>query len=174
MTPQETQWLDDLLQRLAAVQGVQKDPQAVAMIRERLAGQPDAIYLLVQRALLLEHALADAQQQIAQLSQAQQQPGGGSFLGGAPGIDWGRAPQLQPQPYASQAMPVAGGYDGSERYAPGAPPARAAAPSWRERAAYRLAAPLGIPAPRACHFMTFSVAGIGIERLIVPGRVGPL
>lgn len=133
MTPQETQWLDDLLQRLAAVQGVPKDPQAVAMIRERLAGQPDAVYLLVQRALLLEHALADAQQQIAQLSQAQQQPGGGSFLGGAPGIDWGRAPQLQPPPYASQPMPAAGGYDGSDRYAPGAPPARTAAPSWRER-----------------------------------------
>lgn len=133
MTPQETQWLDDLLQRLAAVQGVPKDPQAVAMIRERLAGQPDAVYLLVQRALLLEHALADAQQQIAQLSQAQQQPGGGSFLGGAPGIDWGRAPQLQPPPYASQPMPTAGGYDGSDRYAPGAPPARTAAPSWRER-----------------------------------------
>ena len=140
MTPQETQWLDDLLQRLAAVQGVPKDPQAVTMIRERLAGQPDAIYLLVQRVLLLEHALADAQQQVVQLSQAlqqqqQQQPGGGSFLGGAPGIDWGRAPQLQPQPqpYASQPMPAAGGYDGSDRYAPGAPPARTAAPGWRER-----------------------------------------
>ncbi|MDN4590974.1 DUF2076 domain-containing protein [Xenophilus aerolatus] len=146
MTPQETQWLDDLLQRLAAVQGVQKDPQAVAMIRERLAGQPDAVYLLVQRALLLEHALADAQQQIAQLSQAQQQPAGGSFLGGAPGIDWGRAPQLQPQPYASQPTPAAGGYDGSERYAPGAPPARAAAPSWRERV---FGAPAAAAAPAA-------------------------
>lgn len=146
MPPQETQWLDDLLQRLAAVQGVQKDPQAVAMIRERLAGQPDAVYLLVQRALLLEHALADAQQQIAQLSQAQQQPGGGSFLGGAPGIDWGRAPQLQPQPYASQPMPAAGGYDGSERYAPGAPPARTAAPSWRERV---FGAPAAAAAPAA-------------------------
>lgn len=144
MTPQETQWLDDLLQRLAAVQGVPKDPQAVAMIRERLAGQPDAIYLLVQRVLLLEHALQDAQAQIAQLSQSQQHPGG-SFLGGAPGIDWGRQPQAPMQP-AAQPVPADGGYYGSERYAPGAPPARTAAPSWRERV---FGAPAAAAAPAA-------------------------
>jgi len=180
MTPQETQWLDDLLQRLAAVQGVPKDPQAVAMIRERLAGQPDAIYLLVQRVLLLEHALQDAQAQIAQLSQAQQQqPGGGSFLGGAPGIDWGRQPQapFQPQPGA-QPMPAERGYDGSDRYAPGAPPARTAAPSWRERVfgapAAAAAAPTASNGPGLLGTAASAAAGVaggmflfnGIEHLL--------
>lgn len=171
MTPQETQWLDDLLQRLAAVQGVQKDPQAVAMMRERLASQPDAIYLLVQRVLLLEHALQDAQAQIARLSQAQQPPGGGSLLGGAPGIDWGRQPQ------ASQTTAQPGAHD-ADRYAPGAPPARTAAPGWRERVfgapAAAAAAPAASSGPGLLGTAASAAAGVaggmflfnGIEHLL--------
>ena len=67
MTLQDQQWLDAFLQRLAAVDGVQKDPQVDALIRTRLAQQPDALYLLVQRDLLLEQALDDARAQIASL-----------------------------------------------------------------------------------------------------------
>jgi uncharacterized protein len=76
MTPQEQLILDDFLQRLAAVNGTVKDPQADALINQRLAGQPDALYLLVQRSLLQQHALDAAKAQIAN------QQGGGSFLGG--------------------------------------------------------------------------------------------
>ena len=60
MTPQEQQLLEDFLQRLSAVQGVSKDPQADALIQQQLAGHPDALYLLVQRSLLQQHALDSA------------------------------------------------------------------------------------------------------------------
>lgn len=159
MTPQETQWLDDLLQRLAAVQGVQKDPQAVAMMRERLASQPDAIYLLVQRVLLLEHALQDAQAQIARISQAQQPPGGGSLLGGAPGIDWGRQPQASP----TTAQP--GAYD-ADRYAPGAPPARTAAAAAAAPAASSGPGLLGTAASAAAGVAGGMFLFNGIEHLL--------
>lgn len=110
MTPQEQLLLDDFLQRLAAVNGVAKDAQADALIHQRLAGQPDALYLLVQRSLLQQHALDAAKAQIAQLqAQVAGQAGGGSFLGGQqPG--WGAVPP--PYPPQQQAAP---------------------APTWRER-----------------------------------------
>ena len=69
MTLQDRQRLDAFLQRLAAVDGVQKDPQVDALIRARLAQQPDAIYLLVQRDLLLEQALDNARAQITSLQE---------------------------------------------------------------------------------------------------------
>ena len=47
------------------------------MIQKALAQQPDAPYLLVQRAMLLEQALNQAKAQIAQL-----QGQSGNFLGG--------------------------------------------------------------------------------------------
>ncbi|KLD79672.1 DUF2076 family protein [Xanthomonas hyacinthi] len=101
MTPQEQQLLEDFLARLRSVGGVAKDPQADALIRERLAGQPDAAYLLVQRALLLEHALESAQAQIAQLQQAAPPPPAASFLGqgfnaGPPPLPPAPAPQPAP------------------------------------------------------------------------------
>src|SRR5579859_7087305 len=104
MTPQEQTLLDDFLQRLAAVNGVAKDAQADALIHQRLASQPDAVYLLVQRCLLQQHALDAAKAQIAQL-QAQaagQQQGGGSFLGGQPSA-WGATPPPIPQQQAAPA-----------------------------------------------------------------------
>ena len=67
MTLQESQLLQDFLDQLALVRGVRKDPEAQAMIQKALAQQPDAPYLLVQRAMLLEQALIQAKRQIAQL-----------------------------------------------------------------------------------------------------------
>src|ERR1700761_7127606 len=103
MTPQEQQLLEDFLQRLSAVQGVSKDPQADALIQQQLAGHPDALYLLVQRSLLQQHALDSAKAQIAQL-QAQvgnQQQGGASFLGGQSA--WNQPQQQVPPPMPQQA-----------------------------------------------------------------------
>jgi hypothetical protein len=113
MTPQEEQLLEDFLQRLAAAGSVAKDAQADALIRQRLVGQPDALYLLVQRSLLQQHALEGAKAQIAQLqAQVASQQGGGSFLGGQQPSAWGASPPPIPQ----QAQPQ-----------------QAAAPGWRER-----------------------------------------
>lgn len=124
MNPQEQQLLEDFLQRLASAGSVAKDPQADALIRQRLAGQPDALYLLVQRSLLQQQALDAAKAQIAQLqAQVQGQSSNASFLGGQPSA-WGAAtPSYPPQP----------------------PVQPAAAPGWRER----LFGAAPAPAPQA-------------------------
>ncbi len=142
MNTQEQQMLDDFLSRLAAVHGVAKDPQIDGLIRQRLAAQPDAQYLLVQRALLLERALENAHQQIEQL-QAQmaaatpRDPGGASFLNGGLEPGFGRAPtapglvpqqQVQP-PYQPQAQSQAQPSGWRERWFGGAPAAAQPAPA---------------------------------------------
>lgn len=67
MSPQDTQMLHDFLNQLIQARGIQKDPEADAMIQRAVAQQPDAAYLLVQRSLLLDQALNNAKEQIAQL-----------------------------------------------------------------------------------------------------------
>lgn len=94
MSPQETQALQDFLDQLTQVRGIAKDAQADAMIATAVARQPDAAYLLVQRALLMEQALATSKAQIASLqSQVQALQSSAaparSFLDGNA---WGNAP----------------------------------------------------------------------------------
>ncbi len=74
MIPSDTQKLHDFLGQLIQARGIQKDPEADALIQRAVAQQPDAAYLLVQRALLMEQALDSARSQIVALeSQLQQQ-----------------------------------------------------------------------------------------------------
>ncbi|MCI3207128.1 MULTISPECIES: DUF2076 family protein [Pandoraea] len=93
MNQQELQTLQGFLTQLTQAQAGVKDEQAEALIADAVRRQPDAAYLLVQRALLLDHALVSARAQIATLqSQLQSAQGGGahdSFLGGA--NTWGNA-----------------------------------------------------------------------------------
>lgn len=92
MNQQELQTLQDFLTQLTQAQAGVKDEQAQALIADAVRRQPDAAYLLVQRALLLDHALVSARAQIATLqSQLQAAQGGAhdSFLGG--GNQWGNA-----------------------------------------------------------------------------------
>lgn len=79
MNPTDAKKLQDFLDQLVQAQGVPKDPQAEALIERALARQPHAPYLLVQRALLLEQALANARARIADLESR----GGGAS---APGM----------------------------------------------------------------------------------------
>ena len=81
MSPQDTQLLENFLNQLIQARGLQKDPEADALIQRAVANQPDAAYLLVQRALLQQQALDNAKAEIANL-QRQLQGGaqGGSFL----------------------------------------------------------------------------------------------
>ena len=93
MNLQEREQLTTFLQQLAQVQAGSKDEEAQAMITGTFARQPDAAYLVVQRALLLDAALQVAQAQIAELKAqlAQQRPAaaGSSFLDANA---WGRQP----------------------------------------------------------------------------------
>ncbi|WP_432261922.1 DUF2076 domain-containing protein [Cupriavidus sp. TMH.W2] len=83
MTPQDTQALEVFLTQLTQTRAGAKDPQAEALIAQAVAIQPDAAYLLVQRAMLLDHALSTAKAQIAALQgqlQAAQANGSRSFI----------------------------------------------------------------------------------------------
>jgi hypothetical protein len=71
------------------------------MISRAVAQQPDAPYLLVQRAMLLDQALNSAKAQIAQLQnelQSSRSSGAGSFLGSA--TAWGHSAPSTPRPAA--------------------------------------------------------------------------
>ena len=82
MDAQEREKLTRFLQQLAPAQVGAKDGEAEQLIQAACKRQPDALYLLVQRSLLLEQALENAQAEITQLKTVQAgQPGAsGRFL----------------------------------------------------------------------------------------------
>lgn len=85
MNQQEQQVLAQFLDQLTAVRGVVKDNEADGMIRAAVSRQPDSAYLLVQRALLLDQALSDANKRIAELeSQTRNATTRSSFLDNSP------------------------------------------------------------------------------------------
>src|SRR5471030_1687198 len=102
MSPQETQTLQQFLTQLVQVRGIVRDPQADAMIVGAVARQPDATYLLVQRALLMEQALNRANEQIAalqnQLQATQQAPARGFLDAETWGSPAAQRQQPMPQP----------------------------------------------------------------------------
>lgn len=97
MISQEREQLIEFLRQLAQVPPVQKDDEAEALIREACAKQPDAPYLLVQRALLMEQALQQAQGQIGRLqSELDQARFGARSSGFLDRNAWGNGAQQQP------------------------------------------------------------------------------
>lgn len=129
MNSQEAQMVQNFLNQLVQARNVQKDPEAETLIANAVARQPDAAYLLVQRAMLMEQALDAAKSQIAALqnqTQAAQTPNRG-FLDSANA--WGNhpapisrsVPAPAQQPYASAPQ-----YQSAPAYQP---PTQAAAPS---------------------------------------------
>lgn len=108
MNTDEREQLSRFLQQLTQAQAIQKDGEADALIREACLRQPDAAYLLVQRAMLLDSAVADSQAQIARLQEAleQLQNQGRSATNGGGFIDanaWGNSPVRQSSPPARAA-----------------------------------------------------------------------
>jgi hypothetical protein len=102
LSSQETQSLQDFLNQLIQARGIAKDPQADALIASAVAQQPDAAYLLVQRALLMDQALNIAKTQIAALQsqvQATQAAPSRSFLD--PANAWGNTPAVAFRPAAA-------------------------------------------------------------------------
>lgn len=120
MNPDEFKLLTTFLTQLSQVSGVTKDPQAASLIGDAVARQPDAAYLLVQRALLQDQALNSARERIAtleaQVSATPAAPSAGFLDSGSNA--WGRSAASAPM----QSAPVA-----QAQYA-AAPPQYAAAP----------------------------------------------
>lgn len=114
MNTQERDQLSRFLQQLSEVKLTAKDPDAEAMISDAVSRQPDAAYLLVQRAMLLDQALNNAKAQIGelqhQLRSGQAQSANGFF---------NNDPWAQPASTAGQ-VPGAGSYQ-MPRYAQQAP-----------------------------------------------------
>jgi hypothetical protein len=102
MNPQEKAQLEQFLQQLNSTQAGAKDSDANALITESVKQQPDAAYLLVQRAMGLEMALQVAQKQMtemqAQIDQTSKPPG---FLSGI--NSWGRTAPAQAAPANAMA-----------------------------------------------------------------------
>ena len=107
MNLQEREQLTTFLQQLAQAQAGAKDEEAQAMIAGTFSRQPDAAYLVVQRSLLLDAALQDAQVQItqlkAQLAQQRPIPAASSFLDANA---WGRQPSPVPSSPVMSSPPV--------------------------------------------------------------------
>jgi hypothetical protein len=106
MTPQENERLHHFLTQLVSVQNMPKDQEAQALINAAVARQPDAAYLLVQRALILEQGLDAARAQIAELQERLQ---AGSQRGASGGFlsdenAWGNSARTAPgNPRPAQA-----------------------------------------------------------------------
>lgn len=110
MTPQEEQLLNSLIDRLNQTSLQEKDPDAEALLNQRLAGNPDALYMLAQTVLVQNIALDQAKAQVGQLQQQlqQQRPQPAhttSFLGRLLGE---RDEQSAPPPLPEQQAPTSG------------------------------------------------------------------
>ena len=126
MTPQEREPLTAFLQQMTQTQAGQKDAEADALLREASSRQPDAAYLLVQRAMGLDYALQAALAQSAKLQAELDQSRSGarsSFLDTSNA--WGRS---MPAPGPAQVPPAAAA--SARVAAQPAPAAAAPASSW--------------------------------------------
>lgn len=122
MNAQEREKLARFLQQLTQAQPGPKDLEAERLIADACRSQPDAYYLLVQRNLLLEQALENAQAEVARLrSESSAAPAGGGFLDSN---SWGSRPAAataaaRPPAYAAApaspaaAAPAASSFFGS-------------------------------------------------------------
>ena len=82
MTPQERQLIDDLFDRLAKLESAKRDPEAMSAIMQGLRNAPNAVYALVQTALVQDEALKRADMRIQELEAVRrgQQNQSGGFL----------------------------------------------------------------------------------------------
>lgn len=82
MTPQERQLIDDLFDRLSKLESAKRDPEAMSAIMQGLRTAPNAVYALVQTALVQDEALRRANARIEELETAVpgQQNQSGGFL----------------------------------------------------------------------------------------------
>jgi uncharacterized protein len=111
MQAQERELITGLFGRLQPFEAQPRDGEAEALIKDFIARQPAAPYLLVQTVLVQEQALKAAQERIAELeAKADAAPAAPGFLGSAPKIGpWGAspaAPAAAPQPVPPTRSPL--------------------------------------------------------------------
>jgi uncharacterized protein len=101
MTPQERQLIDDLFDRLAKLENAPRDGEAMSAIMQGLRNAPNAVYALVQTALVQDEALKRANSRIQELEagHAPEQNQSGGFLDSMRDAIFG---QNQPQGSGSQ------------------------------------------------------------------------
>jgi hypothetical protein len=131
MTPEERNLVTDLFDRLAAVENAERDPDAERIIKDGLRRAPNAVYALVQTALVQDEALKRADARIhdleAQFDSPAEPPRSTSFLGSmreaitgrrgsVPSVRPGEAPtgapadyRGPPPDYRGPPMPMAAG-----------------------------------------------------------------
>jgi hypothetical protein len=81
MTPQERQLVDELFDKLARLEAAPRDRDAERAIADGLGRAPNAVYALVQTALVQDEALKRADARIRELSgEDEGAPAGGGFL----------------------------------------------------------------------------------------------
>lgn len=130
MNIQERDALNLFLQQLTQAQVAQKDPDADALIAKALAAQPNAGYLLVQRAMQLDYVLQQSQAKVAELQaeiDREKSSSKPSFLGDAHA--WGRGPATSSTPSATGTSSSVSGMPVRPAVAPQAAPAAQAAPA---------------------------------------------
>ena len=102
MTPQERQLIDDLFDRLAKLETTPRDPEAMSAIMQGLRTAPNAIYALVQTALVQDEALRRAHERIQELEAAASAQPQGGFLDSMRDAIFG---QGQPQGSSQGSVP---------------------------------------------------------------------
>jgi hypothetical protein len=126
MTPDERQMVADLFDRLAALEDAERDPNAERAIRDGLRQAPNAVYALVQTALVQDEALRQANARIeeleAELGIGREPPRQSGFLGSmrdallgrqeapragsVPSVRPGDAPMGVPPGYRTEPQPM--------------------------------------------------------------------
>jgi hypothetical protein len=123
MNDQERSMIEGLFQRLqqAEAQAGPRDAEADALIKDLVARQPAAPYLLAQVVLMQEQGLRNLQTRVEELERDQAERPQGGFLGGLFGGS------RQPPSTAATPQPVTGsGWSSSRFPAQGAAPVQAA------------------------------------------------
>jgi hypothetical protein len=107
MQAEERELITGLFGRLQPFEAQPRDGEAETLIKDFVARQPSAPYLLVQTVLVQEQALKAAQERIAELeAKAGAAPAAPGFLGSAPKIGpWGASPAA-PQPIPPTRSPL--------------------------------------------------------------------
>jgi hypothetical protein len=109
MTPEEGNRVRELFERLATLEGSQRDPEAAALIEQGLQYAPNAAYALVQTVLVQDEALRRAEARIRELEGGgEAPPRDTSFLGSVRDSLLGRHESRGSVP----SVPAAGGSGG--------------------------------------------------------------